>query len=136
METLIAGAAAMLIGLATGSFVTLKVARPGAQDPAAANALTIETLRLDDRVEAIEKVVPTLVTRQEVQQAFAQAAQAQQQAAMAAQRAEAQRARQAAVFGGGGFPGSQHPQEFNLAVGQQIDALNARLQQVGEQLGL
>lgn len=136
METLIGGAAAILIGLVTGHTLALRTGRTSAEPTAQQNAL----VDLGDRVETLEKAFPTLVTRQELQHAFAQAAQAQHQAqqqaaAVAAQRAEAQRARQAAVFGNAGaaMPDSG---EFNLMMGQQLNALNSRLQQVAGELGL
>lgn len=132
METLIGGAAAILIGLVTGHTLALRTGRHSSEPSATMSAL----VEVGDRVEAIEKLAPTLVTRQELQNAFAQAAQAQHQAQQQAAAAAAQRARQAAVFGGNGQGQVPNSHEFNVLMGQQLDALNSRLQQVAGELGL
>lgn len=132
METLIGGAAAILIGLVTGHTLALRTGRQSSEPAAPLNAL----VDLGDRIEAIEKMAPSLVTRQELQNAFAQAAQAQHQAQQQAAAAAAQRARQAAVFGGNGQTQMANPHEYNVIMGQQLEALNSRLQQVAGELGL
>lgn len=137
METLIAGAAVMLLGLATGHAATLRVMQRRIDPISCLSAVS----DVECRMESVEKVLPNLATKQELHEAFTQMAhyQQQQQAAAAAQRAEAQRAeaqraRQAAVFGTP--PAAPDPNQFNLMMNQQLEALNSRLQQVAGELGM
>lgn len=112
MEAFIAGAAAALIGVLSGQGVAIAIR--GKQDSA--------------KLAAIERTLPELITRTEVQSAFAQVAQIEAQR-MAQQQ---QQARQAAVFGGGTQAGAA----MNTQINDQLAALADRINQINDQFGL
>ena len=111
MEAFIAGAVAALIGVLSGQGVV--IATRSKQETA--------------RVSAIERSLPELITRSEVQNAFAQVAQIEAQR-MAQQQ---QAARQAAVFGGT-TPG----QTMNKQINEQLASLSERISAINDQFGL
>jgi len=114
LESFIAGAAAGLIGVLSGQGLVM------------ASQYRKSSARLD----ALEQAVPELITRSEVQNAFAQAAQIEAQR-MAAQQ---QQARQAAVFKEGA-PQQQAP-GLNKQINEQLAALSDRINMINNQFGL
>jgi multidrug resistance efflux pump len=113
IEAVIAGAAATLIGVLSGQAMVLSAGRH----------------RLAARVRQLEGAVPELISRSEVQNAFAQVAQIEAQR----QAATVQQARAAAVFGG---PSDADRSGLNANVNAQLDALNARLNRINQEFGL
>lgn len=117
MEAFIAGAAAALIGVLSGQGVVLAVR--GKQQ--------------SSKLAAIERALPELITRSEVQNAFAQVAQIEAQR-MAQQQ---QQARQAAVFGSGGDSGGVNPAAaMNTQINEQLVALSSRINAINEKFGI
>lgn len=112
MEAFIAGAAAALIGVLSGQGVVLAVR--GKQE--------------SSKLAAIERALPELITRSEVQNAFAQVAQIEAQR-MAQQQ---QQARQTAVFGGAVSPAAA----MNTQINEQLAALSDRINAINDQFGL
>lgn len=115
MEAFIAGAAAGLIGMASGQALVLTAGRR----------------RLATRVAALEQSVPELITRSEVQNAFAQVAQIEAQR----QAATMQQARAAAVFGNGSTAAPAR-NDMNTMINSQLNALNDRLNRINQEFGL
>jgi hypothetical protein len=113
MEAFAAGALATLIGLASGQGIMIAAGKR----------------QLSSRLSELEKAVPELITRTEVQSAFAQVAQieAQRQAAVV------QQARAASAFGAN--PGAQRA-DMNEMINTQLAALNGRMEQINKQFGL
>lgn len=117
MEAFIVGAAAGLIGMASGQALVLTAGRR----------------RLATRVSALEQSVPELITRSEVQNAFAQVAQIEAQR----QAANVQQARAAAVFGNGAAAANPAPRgDMNTMINSQLEALNDRLNRINQEFGL
>lgn len=118
LEAVLTGAAAALIGMASGQALVLTAGRR----------------RLSNRVSALEQSVPELITRSEVQNAFAQVAQMEAQR----QTAAIQQARAAAVFGNGAAPAQPGPQrpDMNTMINTQLEALNNRMNRIHQEFGL
>lgn len=112
MESIIAGAAAALIGVLSGQGLVLYTGRK--RDTA--------------RVDAIERILPELITRNEVQAAFQQVAQIEAQRIAQQQQA----ARQSQVFGGQQIPPPSA--NLNTSINSQLAALNERLAQLNAQI--
>lgn len=110
----VAGAASALIGLLSGQALVLAAGRR----------------RLALRLAALEQQVPELISRSEVQNAFAQVAQieAQRQAQVQAQ------ARAQAVFGQG--PAAAERAGFNGDIHAQLEALQGRIARLNSEFGL
>lgn len=117
LEAVLTGAAAALIGMASGQALVLSAGRR----------------RLATRVGAIEarieQTIPDLITRAEVQQAFAQAAQIEAQR----QVASIQQARAAAVFGNAPQPARP---DMNNMINSQLEALNDRINRINQEFGV
>lgn len=116
------GALAALIGVLSGQ--SLAVAMKGK--------------KVNDRLQLIENSIPELITRAEVQSAFAQMAEIEAQRIRQEQAAQ-QQARAAQAFGS--MPQStQQAMEKNGQMNQQINAqlaqLTARMKEMNSQLGL
>lgn len=117
MEAFIVGAAAGLIGMASGQALVLTAGRR----------------RLAHRVAGLEQAIPDLITRSEVQSAFAQVAQIEAQR----QAAAMQQARASAVFGNGSTPPPAAARaDMNTMINTQLDALNDRLNRINQEFGL
>lgn len=118
LEAVLTGAAAALIGMASGQALVLSAGRR----------------RLATRVGAIEtrieQTIPDLITRAEVQQAFAQAAQIEAQR----QVSNIQQARAAAVFGNGAPPAARP--DMNNMINSQLEALNDRINRINQEFGV
>lgn len=112
MEAFIAGAAAALIGVLSGQGLVLYGSRR----------------KEDGRLDAIERVIPELISRNEVQAAFQQVAQIEAQRIAQQQQAS----RQAQVFGGNGAPPPSA--NLNTSINSQLAALNERLAQLNAQI--
>lgn len=112
LESFIAGAAAGLIGVLSGQGLVM----------------ASQHRKSSSRLDALERAVPELITRSEVQNAFAQAAQIEAQR-MAAQQ---QQARQAAAFK---EPQAQAP-GLNKQINEQLAALSDRINMINNQFGL
>lgn len=112
LESFIAGAAATLIGVLSGQSVVLGM----------------RNKKNDLRLMALEQAVPELITRSEVQGAFAQAAQIEAQRMAQSQ----QQARAQAVF----KEASATTGAFNTQINDQLAALNDRISAINSQFGL
>lgn len=119
MESFIIGAAAALIGVLSGQGLVLNSTRRRSDARFQA---------IEGTVGAIERVVPELITRNEVQAAFQQVAQIEAQ--RIAQQQQAARASQ--VFG---TPAAPPPSvSMNTSINSQLAALNERLAQLNAQI--
>lgn len=124
LEAVITGAAAALIGMASGQALVLAAGRRRL------------ALRLSGLESQIEQTIPNLITRAEVQQAFEKAAQIEAQRQVAA----IQQARAAAVFGAGAPAAApaavaQRP-DMNMAINSQLEALNDRINRINQEFGV
>lgn len=124
LEAVITGAAAALIGMASGQALVLAAGRRRL------------ALRLSGLESQIEQTIPNLITRAEVQQAFEKAAQIEAQR----QVATIQQARAAAVFGAGAPAAApaavaQRP-DMNMAINSQLEALNDRINRINQEFGV
>ena len=119
-EVVLASALSAVIGVLSGQALVLTSGRR----------------RLALRVAALEQQVPELISRSEVQQAFAQVAQIEAQ-----RQAQAmQQARSAANFGGGanlgGGPGNGAPADLNTGINAQLSALQERMSRINAEFGV
>lgn len=136
----ITGAAAMLIGMASGQTIVLSAGRRRLSSQLAAaverqtmmfNRLNaLESGRLDDeeRLKQLEEAVPTMISRAEVERAFAQVAQIEAQR----QAASVQQARAQAVFGGN----AAAPADLNKAINAQLNSLSERINRINQEFGV
>lgn len=129
---IITGAACGIIGILSGQGLVLSMGRRGlaSQIRSLRQEVSLVAQKFDDlegSVAGIEKTVPDMISRAEVERAFAQVAQieAQKQAAVA------QQARAQAVFGGG-----NPPVDLNTAINAQLGALSDRMNQINREFGL
>jgi len=129
---IITGAACGIIGILSGQGLVLSMGRRGlaSQVRSLREEVSLVAQKFDDlegSVAGIEKTVPDMISRAEVERAFAQVAQieAQKQAAVA------QQARAQAVFGGG-----NPPVDLNTAINAQLGALSDRMNQINREFGL
>ena len=129
---IITGAACGIIGILSGQGLILSMGRRGlaSQVRSLHEEVSLVAQKFDDlegSVAGIEKTVPDMISRAEVERAFAQVAQieAQKQAAVA------QQARAQAVFGGG-----NPPVDLNTAINAQLGALSDRMNQINREFGL
>ena len=129
---IITGAACGIIGILSGQGLILSMGRRGlaSQVHSLHKEVSLVNQKFDDlegSVAGIEKTVPDMISRAEVERAFAQVAQieAQKQAAVA------QQARAQAVFGGG-----NPPVDLNTAINAQLGALSDRMNQINREFGL
>lgn len=147
ISAVLTGAAAMLIGMASGQAIVLSAGRRRLASQLAIaverqttmhNRLNaLEAARADDadadavleqRLTQLESALPGLITRSEVEQAFAQVAQIEAQR----QAAALQQARAQSVFGGAGAP----PADLNTAINGQLTALSERINRINQEFGL
>lgn len=136
----------MLIGMASGQAIVLSAGRRrlASQLGVAVERQTMMFNRLNaleaaqqqdeetraelaGRVEQLESNVPNLISRSEVERAFAQVAQIEAQR----QNAAAQQARAQAVFGGG-----PAPVDLNKAINAQLSSLNDRINRINQEFGV
>lgn len=134
LEAVLTGAAAALIGMASGQALVLTAGRRRL-----ANRMTIleESMpELSLRVATVENRMPELITRSEVQNAFAQVAQIEAQRQASAMQ---QQARAAAVFGGGSQAAAAPAAprgDLNAMLSTQLEALNNRMNRINQEFGL
>jgi len=143
---IVTGAAAMLIGMASGQTLVLSLGRRRLSSQlAAAVKLQVEMHnRLDvlesaqagmdevgesvsARLQRLEDGMPGLITRAEVERAFAQVAQMEAQK----QAAASQQARAQAVFGNGSAPS-----DMNTAINAQLSSLSDRINRINQEFGV
>ncbi len=141
------GAAAMLIGMASGQAIVLSAGRRrlASQLSVAVERQTAMYSRLNaleaaqedgasaeeamlQRLSKLEGALPGLITRSEVENAFAQVAQIEAQR----QNAAMQQARAQAVFGGNGAP----PADLNKAINAQLNSLSERINRINQEFGV
>ncbi len=120
------GAAAMLIGMASGQAIVLSAGRRRLSYQVKAIGGQLSALVND--VNALQEAVPTMITRAEVERAFAQVAQIEAQR----QNAAMQQARAQAVFGGNGAP----PADLNKAINAQLNSLSERINRINQEFGV
>ena len=117
MGSVAIGALAALIGVLSGAKLTA----------------VLKLGKLDERLLFLEEdVIPELVTRAEVQDAFQQVAQAEAQRMQQQQAQAAMQARQQAAFS----ERSSESGAMNKKINDQLAVLSARMKQINEQFGL
>lgn len=150
---IVTGAAAMLIGMVSGQTLVLSLGRRRLSSQLAVtverqadmfNRLkALESVQatnedvhaeLSDlyksagaRLQQLEDTVPAMITRAEVERAFAQVAQIEAQK----QAAASQQARAQAVFGGG-----NPPADMNKAINAQLNSLSERINRINQEFGV
>lgn len=136
----------MLIGMASGQAIVLSAGRRrlSSQLSAAVERQTamfsrlnaLEAGRVDDiettaetldRLSKLESSLPSMITRSEVENAFAQVAQIEAQR----QNAAMQQARAREVFGVGGAPA-----DLNTAINAQLNSLSERINRINQEFGV
>lgn len=129
---IITGAACSIIGMVSGQALVLSLGRRSLSSQ-------VKTLReevslvarkfvgVEEGIAGLEKTVPEMITRAEVERAFAQVAQIEAQK----QAAAAQQARVQAVFGNGA-----QPADLNMAINAQLSSLNERMNQINREFGV
>lgn len=142
----ITGAAAMLIGMVSGQTLVLSMGRRKLSSQLAVtverqtmmlnrlNELESEHLAqeqtqesTDARLGQLESALPGMITRAEVERAFAQVAQIEAQK----QAAASQQARVQAVFGNGSAPS-----DMNTAINAQLSSLSERINRINQEFGV
>ena len=143
---IVTGAAAMLIGMASGQTLVLSLGRRrlSNQLAVAVERQTMMYKRLNElesaqtdleeacesattRLQQLEDGMPGLITRAEVERAFAQVAQMEAQK----QAAASQQARAQAVFGNGSAPS-----DMNTAINAQLSSLSDRINRINQEFGV
>lgn len=145
---LLTGAACAVLGMATGQGLVLSLGRrrlaqqlnvvverqtnlynrvntleaSGVADEEAREALAA-------RLQRLEEALPTLISRSEVERAFAQAAQIEAQRQQALQRATSPRPVPP-------FPAAAPTPDLNTAINGQLAALEERLNRINQEFGL
>jgi hypothetical protein len=129
----------MLIGMASGQVIVLSAGRRRLSSQLAVaverqtmlfnrlNTMEAAQTASEERVQALEEAMPTMISRAEVERAFAQVAQIEAQK----QAAAAQQARAQAVFGGGSAPA-----ELNTAINAQLNSLSERINRINQEFGV
>ena len=120
------GAAAMLIGMASGQAIVLSAGRRRLSYQV--KAIGTQISALVNEVNTLQEAVPTMITRAEVERAFAQVAQIEAQR----QNAAMQQARAQSVFGGNGAP----PADLNKAINAQLNSLSERINRINQEFGV
>ena len=116
------GALAALIGVLSGQSL----------------AVALKGKKVNDRLQLIEESIPELITRAEVQSAFAQMAEIEAQRIRQEQAAQ-QQARAAQAFGAVPQRTQQAMEssgEMNQQINAQLAQLTARMKEMNSQLGL
>lgn len=142
----IAGAAATLIGMVSGQTLVLSLGRRKLSSQLALtverqtmmfnrlNALESERVASEEtkealggRLQQLEEALPGMITRAEVERAFAQVAQIEAQK----QAAAVQQARAQSVFGAG-----TPPADLNTAINAQLNSLSERINRINQEFGV
>lgn len=116
MGSVAIGALAALIGVLSGAKLTA----------------VLKLSKLDERLLLVEDVIPELITRAEVQDAFQQVAQAEAQRMQQQQQQAAVQARQQAAFS----ERTSDSGAMNKKINDQLAVLSARMKQINDQFGL
>jgi hypothetical protein len=124
----ITGAAAMLIGMASGQAIVLSAGRRRLSYQV--KAVGGQISELVSQVNELKEQVPTMISRAEVERAFAQVAQIEAQR----QAATVQQARAQAVFGGSRGAGATA--ELNTAINAQLNSLTDRINRINQEFGV
>lgn len=126
IEAIITGAACGIIGLASGQALVLSAGRR--RLAWRATILEEQTTKLTARIHGLEEALPNLITRGEVENAFAQVAQIEAQ-----RQAQAmQQARAAATFSQPSAPRA----DMNTAINSQLEALSERINRINQEFGV
>lgn len=135
----ITGAAAMLIGMVSGQTLVLSLGRRKLSSQLAVTVNRVNQLEsehlaqeqtqesTDARLGQLESALPGMITRAEVERAFAQVAQIEAQK----QAAASQQARVQAVFGNGSAPS-----DMNTAINAQLSSLSERINRINQEFGV
>lgn len=116
MGSVAIGALAALIGVLSGAKLTT----------------VLKLGKLNERLLLVEDVIPELITRAEVQDAFQQVAQAEAQRMQQQQQQAAVQARQQVAFS----ERSSDTGVMNKKINDQLAVLSARMKQINDQFGL
>jgi len=122
-----AGALSAILGLLSGQGLVLAAGRR--RLAARAQALELQHSALVQQVEQLSEALPQLISRSEVERAFAQAAQIEAQRQAAAQQLQQRAAtglRQSAAA----------PPDLNTAINGQLQALEERIARINQEFGL
>lgn len=119
------GAAAMLIGMASGQAIVLSAGRRRLAYQV--NVMGSQISMLIGEISKLQQSTATMITRAEVENAFAQVAQIEAQR----QNAAMQQARAREVFGKGGAPA-----DLNKAINAQLDSLSERINRINQEFGV
>lgn len=122
---IVAGAAAGIIGMLSGQALVFSMGRRSlaSQVKAVGGQVGCVISKVDD----LERTLPEMITRAEVERAFAQVAQIEAQKQAAAQ----QQARVQAVFGNGAAPA-----DMNTAINAQLTSLSERINRINQEFGV
>lgn len=123
---IITGAAAGIIGVISGQALVFSMGRRGLA--AQIKAVGGQVSHVITKVGELERTVPEMISRAEVENAFAQVAQIEAQR----QAAAMQQARAAQVFGAN----NGSPAEMNTAINAQLGALNERINRINQEFGV
>ena len=116
MGSVAIGALAALIGVLSGAKLTA----------------ALKLGKLNERLLLVEDVIPELITRAEVQDAFQQVAQAEAQRMQQQQQQAVMQARQQAAFS----ERTSDTGAMNKKINDQLAVLSARMKQINDQFGL
>lgn len=122
---LLTGAACAVLGMASGQALVLSMGRRGLSSQV--RNLGSQLAPLVEKVEKLEEAVPAMISRSEVERAFAQVAQIEAQR----QNAAMQQARAQAVFGT-----NAAPPDLNTAINAQLDSLSERINRINQEFGV
>ena len=122
---LLTGAACAVLGMASGQALVLSMGRRGLSSQV--RNLGSQLAPLVEKVEKLEEAVPAMISRSEVERAFAQVAQIEAQR----QNAAMQQARAQAVFGA-----NNAPPELNTMINAQLDSLSERINRINQEFGV
>jgi archaellum component FlaC len=137
----------MLIGMASGQTIVLSAGRrrlshqlsvvAAGQTAIYDRVNALESLQggqaevadaINDRLDKLEAALPGMISRAEVENAFAQVAQIEAQR----QNAAMQQARAQSVFGGKGGA----PVDLNTAINAQLSSLSDRINRINQEFGV
>lgn len=130
----------MLIGMASGQTIVLSAGRRRLSHQLAVaverqttlynrvNTLEAGAGAIDERLAKLEGALPGMITRAEVENAFAQVAQIEAQR----QNAAMQQARAQSVFGRADSP----PADLNKAINAQLGSLSDRINRINQEFGV
>ena len=126
ISLILTGAAAGIVGVLSGQALVFSMGRRGLS--AQVRAVGGQVSHVITKVGELERAIPEMITRAEVENAFAQVAQIEAQR----QSQAMQQARAAQVFG----TGNGSTADMNTAINAQLGALNERINRINQEFGV